>query len=290
MGAVALYTEDLKVSLEAEAKSWKLLFGRALNQKYCQLMEQILSKIEDMNVRLSREIKDLDDVRMAMSCLKEVRENEIFIDSSIGPIEESYSMLTKHGIPAPREQVERVDILRYQWEKVTTLASNVQSHLITIQPQFKDSLITQIGSFATETDEYFSDYSQRGPMVDGIPPREASERLQEFQMNFDTVWRRFQTCSDGEELFGLSKTPYPELERIKRELNLLQKLYSLYNTVMDSIDGYYDILWADVDIEKINSELLEFQNRCRKLPKVGYVCHLCHFLTPLIGPEGLAGF
>ena len=65
MGAVALYTEDLKVSLEAEAKSWKLLFELALNQKYCQLMEQILSKIEDMNVCLSREIKDLDDVRMS---------------------------------------------------------------------------------------------------------------------------------------------------------------------------------------------------------------------------------
>ena len=36
---------------------------------------------------------------------------------------------------------------------------------------------------------------------------------------------------------------------------------------MDSIDGYYDILWAEVDIEKINTELLDFQNKCRKLPK-----------------------
>ena len=60
---------------------------------------------------------------------------------------------------------------------------------------------------------------------------------------------------------------YPDLVRIRKELNLLQKLYGLYNTVMDSIDGYYDILWAEVDIEKINNELLEFQNKCRKLPK-----------------------
>ena len=60
---------------------------------------------------------------------------------------------------------------------------------------------------------------------------------------------------------------YPDLVRIRKELNLLQKLYGLYNTVMDSIDGYYDILWAEVDIEKINNELLDFQNKCRKLPK-----------------------
>ena len=49
--------------------------------------------------------------------------------------------------------------------------------------------------------------------------------------------------------------------KIKRELNLLQKLYGLYNDVIDTVNGYYDIMWTDVDIEKINQELLEFQNR-----------------------------
>ena len=56
-------------------------------------------------------------------------------------------------------------------------------------------------------------------------------------------------------------TEYENIARIKKELNLLQKLYGLYNTVMDSIDGYFDILWTEVDIEKINSELLDFQNK-----------------------------
>ena len=50
-------------------------------------------------------------------------------------------------------------------------------------------------------------------------------------------------------------------------MNLLQKLYSLYNDVLDKVNGYYDIPWVDVDIDKINQELLDFQNRCRKLPK-----------------------
>lgn len=47
----------------------------------------------------------------------------------------------------------------------------------------------------------------------------------------------------------------------RKELDLLQKLYSLYDSVMTKISRYYDILWTDVDIEKINAELLEFQNR-----------------------------
>lgn len=54
---------------------------------------------------------------------------------------------------------------------------------------------------------------------------------------------------------------YPELQRIKRELSLLSKLYTLYNAVIDSVAGYHDILWADLNIEKINTELQDFQNR-----------------------------
>ena len=81
------------------------------------------------------------------------------------------------------------------------------------------------------------------------------------QTRFDELWRRFQTYSGGEELFGLPVTEYPDLARIKKELGLLQKLSGLYNAVIDGVNGYYDILWHDVDIEKINGELIDFQNR-----------------------------
>ena len=49
--------------------------------------------------------------------------------------------------------------------------------------------------------------------------------------------------------------------------DLLQRLYKLYNDVIDSVNNYHNIPWAEVNIEDINNELLEFQNRCRKLPK-----------------------
>lgn len=68
----------------------------------------------------------------------------------------------------------------------------------------------------------------------------------------------------GEELFGLPVTPYPRLHEIKKQLGLLHKLYSLYNNVIDTVNGYYDILWTEIKIEKINDELSEFQSRCEQ--------------------------
>lgn len=65
----------------------------------------------------------------------------------------------------------------------------------------------------------------------GIAPKEASDRLAVFQGQFDDLWRKYQTYSAGEELFGLTVTDYPSLHKIKKELNMLSKLYCLYNAV-----------------------------------------------------------
>ncbi len=67
--------------------------------------------------------------------------------------------------------------------------------------------------------------------------------------------------SNGQELFGMEPSDYPTLTQIKKELNLLQKLYRLYNDVLDKVNSYYEVLWVNVNIEEINNELTEFQNR-----------------------------
>lgn len=98
-------------------------------------------------------------------------------------------------------------------------------------------------------------------MVPGVPPQEASDRLIIFQSQFDTLYRKYETYTGGERLFGLTVSEYPELLQIMKELKLLKKLYELYNNVLDTVHGYYDIPWQDVNIEKINQELQEFQIR-----------------------------
>lgn len=98
-------------------------------------------------------------------------------------------------------------------------------------------------------------------MIPGLSAREASDRVLLFQARFDDLWRRFEMYSSGERLFGLDVNDYPILHKRKKEFNLLNKLYGLYITVNQSIDGYFDLLWGDVDTDVIMTELQEFQSR-----------------------------
>ncbi|XP_071095783.1 dynein axonemal heavy chain 8-like [Haliotis cracherodii] len=267
VGPIELFTEPLKLALSVEIKAWKLLFGKELNNKYRDKMEDILVFVEEYTKRLMRPIRDLDDVRQAMIALADIRENHIRIDMSLGPIEESYNLLQDFEVIVYKEENDKVDSLRYSFQKALSKASQVQDELVNVQPGFKTELLTSVEVFHVDVESFEERYSTGGPMIEGISPSEANDRLQCFQNQFDDLWSKFSIYSAGEQLFGLTVTDYPALVKVKKELNLLQKLYGLYNTVMTLINGYFDILWTDVDIEKINSELLDLQNRCRRLPK-----------------------
>lgn len=79
--------ETLKLGLVTETRAWLCLYGKACAEKYNSQMCNIFSFIEDMSQRLSRPVLDLDDIKLAMEALKEIREQELLIDMAIGPIE-----------------------------------------------------------------------------------------------------------------------------------------------------------------------------------------------------------
>ncbi|XP_010135844.1 PREDICTED: dynein heavy chain 8, axonemal-like, partial [Buceros rhinoceros silvestris] len=180
---------------------------------------------------------------------------------------EAYAILNTFETEVTKEESEGVRTLRYSFNKLQRKATRVQDELVRVQSSFKSNLLESVAVFREDVSNFEMSYETEGPMVPSIPPQEASNRLQIFQANFDELWRKFITYSSGEQLLGLPVTDYEVLHKVRKELGLLHKLYGLYDTVINNINGYYEILWVDVDIEKINAELLDFQNRCRRLPK-----------------------
>ncbi|XP_045464260.1 dynein axonemal heavy chain 5 [Harmonia axyridis] len=265
--SLAISTEKLKYGLSTEIKSCTHRIGQAMKKKYKREMDYVYAVINEMERKLERTIRDLDDVRLIMETLRKIRQQEVDMELKIEPIEEAFNVLSRYNVIVEREIVEQVDNLRYTWNQLQARALKVQGNLLDMQPQFQNDLKNNLEKFRQDKLDYCNEYRVAGPMQPGLTPREASDRLISFQNRFEGMWRKLQTYQNGEELFGLPTTDYPDLAQIRKELNLLQKLYKLYNDVIDRVNSYYDIPWDEVNIEEINNELMEFQNRCRKLPK-----------------------
>ena len=259
--SMALYTDKCKESIKQEIRNWTLKYARTMNDSFKTKMVDVETVISELTTRLNRQINDLDDVRFAMMAINEFKQEEIMLDTEICQVEDCYALLHRLNVPIPPEEINMVDTLRYGKTKMANKAQSVSYNLLDLQPTMRGDLISQVAQFKIDAEQYVDEYNSVGPMVDGIPPKEASARVIQFGTKFEAIWARYVTYSGGEELFGMSVTDYPDIQRIKKELGLLQKLYNLYNSVITAVQGYYDIVWIEVDIEAINAEILDFQNR-----------------------------
>lgn len=158
VGPLMFITNDLKEGLIRECGTWRRAYGQALNQCRAQEMTKILELFDNLSKRLSRPIKDLDDVRGQMVALTELREAEIEIDMTIGPIEESYALLNRYELYFNDGNAERVDALSYGFSKLRALSREVQDHLLAIQPKFKLELVDGVQTFRQDVIDFVKDY------------------------------------------------------------------------------------------------------------------------------------
>lgn len=113
------------------------------------------------------------------------------------------------------------------------------------------------------------DFDQNGPMVKGIEPKEALNRLKQFSEEYSIRKRKFDTYFAGETLYGLPHQHYAELVDIQNKIELLEKLYNLYSKVKDTIAKWKDYLWSDMNpeiVEKMTEQIDIFSKECNKLP------------------------
>lgn len=61
--------------------------GQAMKKKYKREMDYVYAVINEMDRKLDRNIRDLDDVRMIMDTLGKIREQEVDMELKIEPIE-----------------------------------------------------------------------------------------------------------------------------------------------------------------------------------------------------------
>lgn len=91
-------------------------------------------------------------------------------------------MITRSDLPIDREDLEQVDNLRYTWQRLLARAMDVNVMLLTMQPQFQEELRRNLDKFKRDSEEYCHQYHTSGPMMPGLLPREASDRLILFQV------------------------------------------------------------------------------------------------------------
>ena len=270
IGALSLSTKTIKSQLKHENGQWKMKFSDNLHSEARTKIERLTEYMRTNMGKLNREVVDLDSLRFVMNLLKETRARESVMNMEITPVLDIYDML-EYYLPQgfmDKEEMDQKSVLRSNWKRLVKQAHGRTDELSKTQASFKRGLLRDIQDFIIDVKSFRDDYLANGPMVIGISPNEAVERLHRYKEEFKIRERKYELYSSGEELFALSKTPYPELELTKKELGLQDKLFGLYTDVLNTIQEWKSIPWVDVaeQMEHMTEKVDGFGTRCRKMP------------------------
>jgi dynein heavy chain len=271
IGALSLKTNNVKTGLHKWIILWKDAYAKDLLKKAQTNMDKLTEEIKHIKLKIEKPAKDIDSLGNVMHALDEIRKKQSTIEIEFRPVIEMYNLLenyleddqiNKEGNKDPNQ------IIGKDWEDLVQQAVQVRNELQGQQSEFKKTLIVGVNVLVDNVVLFRKDFDENGPMVPGIEPKEALNRLRMQSEEYQIRERKFTSYNAGESLFGLPHQTYPELEKTKKEIELLDKLYNLYSKVKDTITKWKDITWMEISEEmaKMVEQTEVFARDCTKLP------------------------
>lgn len=267
MRTIEINCEKMIEALVEESKAWKLILGNKLIAFYRVILLENIKIIKNHQRILSKEIKVIDDCRIAFLCLKSVRENIFSLDENLNLLERAYALFNQFHINIPTEDMEKVDSLRGLFETLCESVEFVSGRLRSLQKPLQDELEANVAKFKEDVAQYDEDFVEKGPMAEGIPAKEANDRIILFEAKLHDLVRLNELYAEGEKLYELPVNEYPVLAKRMQDINLLTQLYRLYLDFMGSFNYYSKSLFKEINGEAMNEDIQEISERFKQLPK-----------------------
>lgn len=186
IGAMELKTEGLQNGLRNWAKEWKNKYAENLHKRARNLLDTLTEQTKHLDIKLKREVKDIDSLGMVMETLEIIRQNQAEIDMRFTPVNEMYILLEnflQNGL-TDKEELDARTMLTNNWDGLIKYAEVIQKDLQMKQTKYLQELKVDVKEFVTIIKNFRKDYEENGPMVENISPKEAIERLKRFDEEY----------------------------------------------------------------------------------------------------------
>ena len=272
IGAMSLKMNGLIMALKSLCQEWKSHISENLHTKAKEKLTSLVEGIKNFSTKLNKEVKEIDSLGLVMNTLEEIRREQSESDLKFAPVLEMYALLETYlpGGITDKEEMDNRQLLLKKWDSLIKLADVKQKELQKEQGSNLGTLKDNIKQLVTDVKKLRKNFEEEGPMVQGITPKEASDRLKRFENEYELKCAFYNINKRGEDLFGLQNQEYPELVKTQHEIVNLNKLYALYNQVNETTNLWEDEAWSEIDVTFMKDwedDIQKYSEQCLRLPK-----------------------
>lgn len=259
-------SEDLKLSLQEKAQSWKNLYGISVLTWANKQRDRLHNLFQTLMSKLKEDVEDLRGAVVVMDTIREFRTLESKMEIDLAPVLDAYDILKRFDVPIPvDEQAKEADLQR-TWETLKSMCEVAWDQLCTRKEALRDNLGIQLEEFKETMKNFEEDYRVRSPFAPEISVESSVERLEYFWDLYHERKQHNDYLLRAQHMFGIHPVEYPLFFTLESQLKLASLLFGLYTDVLASRKNWAAQIFQNANLRRMEQDIHGFESRLKELP------------------------
>ncbi|KAI0987265.1 hypothetical protein GJ496_009031, partial [Pomphorhynchus laevis] len=268
---VKLITTSFKSDIVQQAVNRKLKAREHVQQLLIENAPSIHMLMQRLINNLDKVICSVDDFKTVLSAINAKRSYQPKIERSCMKLRAAFNAIAYHYPEAqqslrPFNITDKSEELARSYEELIAKVGLAHYDILKSSSMFVNELLKDIEVFSSELNEFDNQYQTKGPMIEGVAAKEASDRMRLFSSKFDLLWHRHRSLYEGEQLFNLPHRKFNRLYFLKKELTSFNRIYALFDQANQTIDRFKDTVLSKINISSMTDEISDLMSRCKRMP------------------------
>ncbi|KAJ7569126.1 hypothetical protein O6H91_01G062100 [Diphasiastrum complanatum] len=254
----------LVASINHEALDWVQVLGLAMAKSEKSRVDQLHLNIDNLLMKLHQLPESLEDLKMVLNTLAEIQRSGMEMEIEYLDLEERNRTRELYGLTNDQDDRAQVFLIGLRWLDLEKEACILNVSLQETKLKFTETTKKEVKEFTKVVAAFHERTIQRGPgkcndLDVGV------ELLTGCQVELEKMQQMREELVLAQKLFDMPITPYPMLAEVEMSLKSLSEIYSVYVDFKSAIQIFSNMLWVELDIQKLVSNTDEFNVRLKRM-------------------------
>ncbi|XP_051490092.1 dynein axonemal heavy chain 10 [Apus apus] len=264
---IRLQLAPLACTLQEHARVWISSLGKLLNKSAREELLSLQEKIQSLSQSLKISPDSLDDLRIVLGTIAQIRHMSFDVELKYLDIWERYQTLTMYNISVDEEEQEMANKIKEKWEALFFEASEVNHNLGGIKRTFAKVTQQQVEDYHKETENFFHKFMTEGPGAVGENLDKGLELMAIFEKELERLEQNKRELGSVEKLLDLPVTAYSDLLQAQKHMKGLKQIYEIYELQRVTKKEWSQTLWINLNVQVLQEGIERFLKAFRKLPR-----------------------
>jgi dynein heavy chain len=275
-------------ALKSWVGQWIMIYLNYLKQDSVSQLNALQLFMKTANVGLDSEVEDgnMDSLMTAMGHIRDVRVIKEQTENMFKPLHGVVGLLKKHSVNIEdvmvgggtvggsggnsEEILPSIPIMEFleaapqKWRSTHRRMLDKKETIMAQVNDQSDQVKVQLDEFFLEVREFRNVFRKEAPFSLEGAPDVAYGILDRFNKDLSVLVTRIEEFGELEELFEIPPKSYPEATDTKSEMQQLKKLWDFHSYCDSNYAEWGELLWNDIDTEKLAGENKVIMKALRK--------------------------